>query len=422
MCCDIRYDREERRVTLYTSHLSALSCSPVQTSPDQSRPEHSHRHSVIMLMRSKPVNILISILVIAKILLVTRTFFRRLNKTVKYLEVSDDVDIKEPFRIMNEGEVTVRLSPPPCTGEERVLMMISSGPSNVQSRARWREAISGSEGEREGERRLKVMFLVSTCQPDQKCEHDLEEEHHHHGDILQTSLLDGHRRLGYKILAGYVWTHLHCPGVDHVLKTDDNVVMDLSLVVEVSREKPPEDSVIVCGSGPPHRNMKTQRSSRPGMLGNWTADPAQLAQARVPDFCAGFLYLVTPRTAVRLAMAGIAVFGDFRPEISLIEDSLITGVLRQSLADVELDMLGPGLTNQVWLQLLSHCPWLTVAKLTFFDPAVISKTSDRSGVQYVGSVTQPAVWRFFLCLHLEVVLLAVENILDPGALWDICKR
>ena len=190
--------------------------------------------------------------------------------------------------------------------------------------------------------------------------------------------------------------------------------MNLSLMVE--------DCVIVCGSGPPHRNMKTQRSSRPGMLGNWSADPAQLAQARVPDFCAGFLYLVTPRTAVRLAMAGIAVFGDFRPEISLIEDSLITGVLRQSLADVELDMLGPGLTNQVWLQLLSHCPWLTVAKLTFFDPAVISKTSDRSGVQYVGSVTQPAVWRFFLCLHLEVVLLAVENILDPGALWDLCKR
>ena len=109
------------------------------------------------------------------------------------------------------------------------------------------------------------MFLVSTCQPDQKCDHDLEEEHHHHGDILQTSLLDGHRRLGYKILAGYVWTHLHCPGVDHVLKTDDNVLMDLSLVVEVSREKPPEDSVIVCGSGPPHRNMKTQRSSRPGL-------------------------------------------------------------------------------------------------------------------------------------------------------------
>ena len=121
----------------------------------------------------------------------------------------------------------------------------------------------------------------------------------------------------------------------------------------------------------------------------------------------------------RLAQAGLAVFGEFQSEISLIEDSLITGVLRQSLGDVELDMLG---SKPLWLHLLSHCPWLTVAKLTFFDPVVVSKTSDRSGVQYVGSVTQPQVWRFFLCLHLEVFLLSLENILDAGVLWDLCKR
>ena len=265
------------------------------------------------------------------------------------------------------------------------------------------------------------MFLVSSCQPGQECEQDLEQEHHQHADILQTSLLDGHRRLGYKILAGYVWAHQHCPHVEHVLKTDDNVVMDLKLMMELSAEKRPDDRVIVCGSGPPHRNMKTKRSSRPGMLGNWTADIDQLPQARVPDFCAGFLYLVTPTTGVRLAQAGLEVFGHFEKEITLIEDMLITGVLRQSLADVHLDMLAE--TNKhCWLHFLSHCPWLTVAKLTFFDDLVINKTSDRSGVQYVGSVTSPKVWRFFLCLHLEVALLAMEDIFDVGFLWDICKR
>ena len=317
-----------------------------------------------------------------------------------------------------QRNVSLILSPPPCEGSERLLLMISSGPNNIESRGRWREAISGVGGG-EGEGGLKVMFLVSSCQPGQDCPHQLEEEHRHHGDILQTSLLDGHRRLGYKILAGYVWAHQHCPGVGHVLKTDDNVVMDLPVMVELSLERAPEDSVIVCGSGPPHRNMKTKRSSRPGMLGNWSADPAQLPQSRVPDFCAGFLYLVTPRTAVRLAQAGLAVFGEFQQEISLIEDSLITGVLRQSLGELELGMLTGG---PAWLPLLSHCPWLTIAKLTFFDPVVTSKTSDRSGVQYVGSVTDIKVWRFFLCLHLEVFLLALENFMDAGVLWDLCKR
>ena len=78
--------------------------------------------------------------------------------------------------------------------------------------------------------------------------------------------------------------------------------------------------------------------------------------------------------------------------------------------------------GHAWLPLLSHCPWLTIAKLTFFDPVVTSKTSDRSGVQYVGSVTDIKVWRFFLCLHLEVFLLALENFMDAGVLWDLCKR
>ena len=273
------------------------------------------------------------------------------------------------------------------------------------------------------EGRVKMMFLVSSCQPGQVCRHDLEKEHDQHGDILQTSLLDGHRRLGYKILSGYVWAHLHCPAVGWVSKTDDNVEMDLSLLVELGIEKAPDDSVIVCGSGPPHRNMKTKRSAKPGMLGNWTADIEQLPEDKVPDFCAGFLYLITPRTGARLAREGVEVFGHFEKEITLIEDSLITGVLRERLGGVELDMLVETWTNKhCWLNILSHCPWLTVAKLTFFDDLVRNKTSDRSGVQYVGSITSPKVWRFFLCLHLEVVLLAVENIVDVGVLWDICKR
>ena len=35
------------------------------------------------------------------------------------------------------------------------------------------------------------------------------------------------RKLGYKILSGYVWSYLHCSSVKYVAKTDDNVVLDL---------------------------------------------------------------------------------------------------------------------------------------------------------------------------------------------------
>ena len=87
--------------------------------------------------------------------------------------------------------------------------------------------------------------------------------------------------------------------------------------------------------------------------------------------------------------------------------------------------LGSLALGPLWTSLLSHCPWLTVAQTTFLDPLVVRKTSDRSGVQYVGSLTEPGVWRFFLCLHVETALGAVEGLLGatlPDFVWDVCQR
>ena len=51
--------------------------------------------------------------------------------------------------------------------------------------------------------------------------------------------------------------------------------------------------------------------------------------------------------------------------------------------------------------------------------------SSRSGVQYVGSITSLGVCGFFICLHLEVELGAVESWLPgmvPDLLWEFYTR
>jgi len=269
---------------------------------------------------------------------------------------------------------------------------------------------------------VRLVFLVSrtVTQDDQA---RLSEEHSFHGDIVQSSLPDGHRQLGYKILTGYVWVARNCPHVQAVAKTDDNVYLDIiSLMERLNERKGLQDSIL-CGSGPPHRNMKTLRSERAHMLGNWSVTKDQLESDIVPDFCAGFLYITTPRVGAALVQVGLALLG--QKDVTLIEDSLITGVLRERLSSVSLEMLDTSLVTRVWQNFLSHCPWLTVAKLTFFDEIVINKTSSRSGVQYVGSITSPGVWRFFICLHLEIGLDTLNGVLPgivPDFLWDICSR
>ena len=100
-----------------------------------------------------------------------------------------------------------------------------------------------------------------------------------------------------------------------------------------------------------------------------------------------------------LAQAGLEMFRDSE-DIVITEDYLIAGVLRERLGEVEVESLRQeGLVDRVWQDYLSHCPWLVTTQQTFFNDLVKSKRSSRHNVQYVGSLTNWTVWRFFICLR-----------------------
>ena len=135
------------------------------------------------------------------------------------------------------------------------------------------------------------------------------------------------------------------------------------------------------------------------------------------------MYVTTPRVGAALVQAGLAMYGE--TETEQIEDSLITGILRERLPGVSLATLETCLAAKLWLRVFSHCPWITGFKITFLNTFVISKTSSRSNVQYVGHITSPQVWRYFLCLHYEGVLEMVDSLADglvPDFVWSVCKR
>ena len=134
------------------------------------------------------------------------------------------------------------------------------------------------------------------------------------------------------------------------------------------------------------------------------------------------LSTVLRQVGLKLVQAANALYPD--TEMEQIEDALITGVLRERVG-VELVTLEDTWLAAAWLQLLSHCPWLTITKLTFSNTLVREKRSSRAHVQYVGGLLEPRVWRYYTCLHAEVGLLALENLvpgLVPDFIWDICTR
>ena len=204
------------------------------------------------------------------------------------------------FQILNEKNVSIVLRPPDCSPHTRLVLLVSSGHDNSGARSGWRRRLS-QVTDLSPSSSLRLVFLVSSCARGARCEADLAREHGLHGDILHTSLEDGHRRLGYKILSGYIWTHLSCSEASHVVKTDDNVVMDLPALLRLATHPLPRDSV-TCGAGTPHRNHKTLRSDKPHMTGNWSTTKQELEDDIMPDFCCGFTYITSPEVIYRSAL------------------------------------------------------------------------------------------------------------------------
>jgi len=320
------------------------------------------------------------------------------------------------YNILNQKNVTFLMRPDPCNEDEKLVLMVSSGPSNFVYRSKWRSAVSDLHS-------IKLVFLIAEARTVAQ-QADLVAEEEKYRDIVQSSVPDGHRLLAYKILMGYVWTYNYCRDVPYVGKTDDNVELNIPELISVlSSRKDKNKQFIACSV--PSRNIATGRLARPHMRGNWSLTKDQLEADVLPDFCTGFLYVTVPMVGAALVQAGLEMYRDHE-DIVITEDYLIAGVLRERLDNVEVESLRQdGLMDSAWQNYLSHCPWLVTARQTFFDDLVNSKSSSRHNVQYVGSLTNLRVWRFFICLHIESLLESVEVRFPgivPDLFWDVCAR
>ena len=76
---------------------------------------------------------------------------------------------------------------------------------------------------------------------------------------------------------------------------------------------------------------------------------------------------------------GLALYGETGAPHG---DSLVTGLLRERLPHVRIEVLGRGLERLVTL-----CPWLNSFKATFFNSLVVSKASSAAN-RLIGEVVQ----------------------------------
>uniref|UniRef100_A0A452EG18 Hexosyltransferase n=1 Tax=Capra hircus TaxID=9925 RepID=A0A452EG18_CAPHI len=118
--------------------------------------------------------------------------------------------------------------PPPF-----LLILVCTAPDNLNQR----NAIRASWGRLREARGLRVQTVFLLGEPGWGSRgSDLVWESAAHGDIMQAAFQDSYRNLTLKTLSGLSWADRHCPTARYILKTDDDVFVNVpELVSELVR-------------------------------------------------------------------------------------------------------------------------------------------------------------------------------------------
>ena len=78
------------------------------------------------------------------------------------------------------------------------------------------------------------LFEIAGSTSDTKLQKSIEDENQKFGDIIQGDFVDSYHNLSYKAIMGNLWAAEFCEQAEFVVKTDDDMFIDL---YEVSRRK-----------------------------------------------------------------------------------------------------------------------------------------------------------------------------------------
>ena len=117
-----------------------------------------------------------------------------------------------------------------CSSERNLtfLIIILSGPKHFERRNVIRETWGNSSFYAKYGT-VKIMFVLGRTN-DTYEQYEIVEESKHNGDILQGNLIDSYHNLSHKTVMAYKWLTERCRNAKYIIKTDDDVVVNMFCV------------------------------------------------------------------------------------------------------------------------------------------------------------------------------------------------
>ncbi|XP_053388375.1 beta-1,3-galactosyltransferase 5-like [Mercenaria mercenaria] len=115
-----------------------------------------------------------------------------------------------------------------CSNETFLMIYIHSKPANTERR----RMIRNTWGSRAILKKHKARLIFFTGEVvDRNLQVILDFENELHKDIIQVNFTDSYRNLTYKAISGLKWVAENCQNATFVLKTDDDIIIDIYTVI-----------------------------------------------------------------------------------------------------------------------------------------------------------------------------------------------
>lgn len=209
-----------------------------------------------------------------------------------------------------------------CSTETSILIVVCSAVENVEARSVIRQTW-GSHSDS-----VSVVFLLGN--PSNKTKNEkLIVENELYGDILQENFLDSYLNLTVKSLFLLDWFTRTCRDVPFVLKTDDDMFINVEQLLKIADKTSDEAEKhllvgsLICGAVP-IRNPTNK----------WYSPSYMFSQNIYPNYLSGTAYFMSRRTADALLSMSELV------PLFHLEDIYVTGMLSQAANIRPKDHLG----------------------------------------------------------------------------------
>ncbi|PIK38901.1 putative beta-1,3-galactosyltransferase 1-like [Apostichopus japonicus] len=175
------------------------------------------------------------------------------------------------------------------SGEIFLLILMSSATINFSQREEQRLSLLKSS--KTFELKIRTVFLLGSTH-DVLITTGIYEESEKYNDILMQNFIDSYNNLTYKTLMGLKWTSVYCPQVAYVMKTDDDVYLNLDNIVTLLKMAPKQDYAV--GHVFEHNQPCREKTSK------WYIAEEDFPAPVYPPYLSGMAYVMTGDLAIKI--------------------------------------------------------------------------------------------------------------------------